>query len=175
MNPGCREVEVLVSLRAGGAELSAPEAARLDGHLEGCAACRRALDEGRELLELVRLPPPDAAESLVLKDLPSRALTELRRRERRRGLLRRTMALAGGMAVAAGVALALLSPAMFRGSLPPGPAGTGATVVAQAGWQEPDMDSLWTESAVVDEVSGSSSGSSMTDAVLTAYDAGDGY
>jgi len=174
VNPECREVEVLVSLRAGGAELSAPEGARLDRHLESCAGCRRSLEQARELLELVRLPPPDAAESLALADLPSRALAELRRRERRRGLARRVVAVAAGMAMAAGIVLALLSPALFRGSSPSGTGQSRQVVVGQAGWQEPDMDTLWSESAVLDDGSSSSASATMTDAVLAAYDAGDG-
>ncbi len=174
MNPECREFEVLVSLRAAGAgaELSAPDAARLDAHLALCASCRDALEQGRELLDLVRLPELDAAENLILADLPSRALSELRRRDRRRGLARRVLAAGAGVAVAAGLAIALLSPA-FRSSVHEGPVSK-PTVVAQAGWQEPDVDSLWNASAIVDYGSGSSSDSTMTDAVLAAYDAGAG-
>jgi anti-sigma factor RsiW len=174
VNPDCRELEVLVSLRAGGAELSEPEAARLERHLESCGACRRALEEGRELLDLVRLPAPEAGEGLAMADLPSRTLAALRRTERRRGLARRAVAVAAGMAVAAGVALALLSPALFRGGPPAGAGRSGQAVVAQAGWQEPDMDVLWTESAVVDYASGSSASASMTDGLLAAVDAGNG-
>jgi hypothetical protein len=37
------------------------------------------------------------------------------------------------------------------------------------------MDALWNASAIVDYGSGSSTDSSMTDAVLAAYDAGAGY
>jgi anti-sigma factor RsiW len=174
VNPECQELEVLVSLRASGAELSAPEAARLERHLESCAACRRTLEEGRELLDLVRLPAPEAGEGLAMADLPSRTLATLRRTERRRGLARRVVAVAAGMAVAAGVALALLSPALFRSGPPAGAARSGQAVVAQASWQEPDMDTLWSESAVVDYTSSSSASSSMTDGLLAAVDAGDG-
>ena len=175
MKPECQEIEVLVALRAGGAELSAAEAARLDRHLEGCAGCRRALEESREVLDLVRLPAPDPAEGLVLADLPSRTLAELRRRERRRGLARRVVAAAAGMAVAAGVALALLSPALLRGGSPAATGPAGTVVVAQASWHEPDMDALWKETALVEDDQGSSSGTTMTEALLSAYDAGDGY
>lgn len=175
MNPECHEVEVLVSLRAAGAggELSPAEAGRLDAHLERCPACRQALERGRELMDLVRLPAPDAAEDLALADLPARALAELRRRDRRRGLARRVMAAAAGMAVAAGLVLALLSPALFRGRGPelPGLASPAATQVA---WEEPDMDALWNASAIVEYGSASSTDATMTDAVLAAYDAGDG-
>ncbi len=174
MNPGCREFEVLVSLRAAGAgpELSAPDAARLDAHLTLCAPCRQALEQGRELLDLVRLSEPDATENLILGDLPSRTLAELRRRDRRRGLARRVLAAGAGIAIAAGLAIALLSPA-WRPSVHEAP-GSKPVVVAQAGWQEPDVDALWNASAVVDYGSGSSSDTTMTDAALAAYDAGAG-
>lgn len=175
MTPECRQVEVLVSLRAAGAgaELSAAEAVRLDAHLTLCADCRGALEQGRELLDLVRLPEPDPAENLVLKDLPSRALSELRRRDRRRGLARRVVAAAGGIAVAAGLAIALLSPA-FKGNVREVP-DSAAPSATQVAWQEPDMDALWNASAIVDYGSGSSSDTTMADAVLAAYDAGAGY
>jgi len=174
VNAECRELEVLVSLRAAGAELAAPDAARLDAHLERCPACRSALERSRELLDLVRLPAPDASENLVLADLPSRALAELRRRDRRRGLARRVVAAAAGMAVAAGVALALLSPAL-RGRAPELAAAGRPPKATQVAWQEPDMDALWKASAIVDYGTGSSADSSVTDAVLAAYDAGAGY
>ncbi len=174
MNPECREFEVLVSVRAAGAgaELAAPDAARLDAHLMLCPSCRAALEQGRELLDLVRLPEPDPAENLVLADLPSRALSELRRRDRRRGLARRVLAAGAGIAIAAGLVIALLSPA-FKPSLHDRP-GSTPPVVAQAAWQEPDVDALWNASAVVDYGSGSSTDTTMTDAVLAAYDAGAG-
>ncbi len=173
MKPECRDLEVLLSLRATGAELSAGEGARLDAHLTACPACRASLEGSREVLDLVRLPAPSPAEGMALADLPSRTLAELRRRDRRRGLVRRVVAAGAGIAIAAGVALALLSPALFRVA-PPGSQGRTHPVVAQAEWQEPDMDALWSESAVVDDASSSSTSSTMTDAVLAAYDAGDG-
>jgi anti-sigma factor RsiW len=173
MKPECRELEELLSMRATGAELSAGEAARLDAHLAACPACRASLDASREVLDLVRLPAPQPAEALALADLPSRTLAELRRRDRRRGLWRRTAAAAAGLLLAAGFALALLSPAVFRGHGPEVP-GAAPPVVAQAQWQEPDMDTLWSESAIVDWGSGSADEATMTDAVLAAYDAGAG-
>ncbi len=174
MNPGCREFEVLVSLRAAGAgpELSAPDAARLDAHLTLCAPCRQALEQGRELLDLVRLPEPDATENRIVGDLPSRTLAELRRRDRRRGLARRVLAAGAGIAIAAGLAIALLSPVLRPGGHEV-PGSTGP-VVAEASWQEPDMDALWSTSAVVDSGSGSPADTTMTDAALAAYDAGAG-
>lgn len=176
MNAECREIEVLLSLRAAGAgaELSGPDAARLDVHLQRCPACRDELERSRKLLELVRLPTPDASEGLALADLPSRALIELRRRDRRRGMARRVVAAAAGMAVAAGLVFALLSPAMFGGRVTE-LAGSTSGAAEQVAWEEPDMDALWNESAILDFSSASSGGGTVTDAaVLAAYDAGAG-
>jgi hypothetical protein len=82
-------------------------------------------------------------------------------------------AAAGGIAVAAGLAIALLSPA-WRSGVREVP-GSTAPAAAQVAWQEPDMDALWNESAIVDYGTGSSADATMTDAVLAAYDAGAGY
>jgi anti-sigma factor RsiW len=165
MTDACREVEVLLSLGAAGA-LEGADAARLEAHLQGCPACRAERDQLVELLGLARLPPPGAEESAMLADLSSPMLQALRRRERRGMVLRR--ALAGG-AVAAAVALALLAPALLRSrgpSLQPAVAG-GAVQVASAAWEEPDMTTLWNESAVLDYGSGSSDGGLFTEAAYT--------
>lgn len=168
MKPECGELEVLVSLRATGAELSAADGARLDRHLEGCPECRAELSRSEELLDLVRLPAVTPAEARALDELPSRALAELRRRDRRSGIVRRVSAVAGGLALAAALAGALLAPAVMRSRSPVSPAP--APVATQvASWQEPDVDSLWTESAVLDE--SSSDDSSLADAALSALDA----
>ena len=175
MNSGCREVEVLLALSAAdaGAELSEEDSLRLDRHLESCAACRAELARTRELIGLVRLPPVDAAESLVLADLPVRALAALHGRDRRRGLMRRVAAGLAGMAVAAALVLALLAPALFRTEAPDTHPASLAT--ATASWEVPDMDSLWSESAVLDDSSNSSRDTTaMTDVMLAAYDAGNG-
>jgi len=179
VSSGCREVEVPLALRAAdaGAELPEEDALRLDRHLECCPACRAELARTRELIGLVRLPPADAAESLVFADLPARTLAALQGRDRRRGLARRVVAGFAGMAIAAGLAVALLAPALFRTGAPESrPAGlVSAAGTGAAGWEVPDMDTLWSESAVLDDSSnGARDTTAMTDAVLAAYDAGDG-
>ena len=166
MTDACRELEVLLSLSAAGA-LEGADAARLEAHLEGCPACRAEREKLAELLGLARLPPPGAEEAALLSDLPSPMLRELRRRERRGQLLRR--ALAGG-AVAAAVALAILAPALLRSrgpTLPP--AAVASTSAAAPTWEEPDVTTLWDESAMVDYGS-SSSDAGTADAVYAAYD-----
>jgi anti-sigma factor RsiW len=173
VNTACRELEVLISLRAASDELPLADAARLDAHLAGCPACAEELERSREVLDLARLPPPGAAESLAMADLTSRTLAVLRRRDRRRSIAWRVLASAAGLAVAATVVIALLSPAVIRYRTPR--FGTGAVATAtQAAWEEPDMDALWTESAVLDYATDSSDGGSSSDAVLAAYDAGAG-
>jgi hypothetical protein len=167
----CRELLVLRSLGAAGA-LEGDDAARLAVHLEQCPTCRAAERRERELLDLVRLPAPGAAEALAVADLPARALTALRRRERRHNLARRFGVGTGVAAVAAAALLVLLGPALFRTRTP----DAGAAQVAQAGWQVPDADALWTESEIVDfmPTSAQSGEDGLTDAALAAYDAGAG-
>ncbi len=112
----CRDLELLVSLRASGAPdaLDAAEAARLDAHLAACAACRTELDASAAALRLARLPPPTDAERRAVRDLPVRTLDALRRKDRRRGLARRALVVAAGVAVAAGLAFAVVAPALFE-------------------------------------------------------------
>ncbi|HYD43040.1 MAG TPA: zf-HC2 domain-containing protein [Anaeromyxobacter sp.] len=165
MKPECRDLEVLRSLAAAGA-LDGDEAARLAAHLAGCPACRAAEQADRALLDLVKLPPPGPAEALATADLPARALAALRARGRRRHALLR-FGTAGGVALAVAAAvLLLLAPVLFRDRAPEPPA------VAQAGWQEPDVDALWTESAVLElSDDAASTGDTWGDDALAAYDA----
>ena len=167
MNRNCRELEVLRAAAAAG-ELSGGEAATLNAHLAACAECRAASARDRDLVDLIRLPPAGAAESLVLADLPARTLSALKRRERRRGVFRRYLA---GAAVAAAMVAALLAPVYLRNHpqrvAPPAPA-------PQVAWQEPDLDTIWTESAVIDSGSRFSASNTLSDVVLDAYDEGTG-
>lgn len=175
MNAECRELEVLLSLHAAGAagELEPAEAAALERHLEGCPGCREALERSRAVLGMARLPAPEPGETLALADLPVRALSALRRRDRRRRLVRGIAAGLAGMAVAAALVLALLAPALFRSRTPADAAGVELASARAATWEVPDMDTLWSESAVLDDGSASSQ-DGWTDAVLAAYDAGAG-
>jgi anti-sigma factor RsiW len=170
VTPACREIEVLLSLAAAGA-LEGAEAARVDAHLEGCPACRAEKDSLGSLLDLARLPPPSAAESLVLADLPARTLRDLRHRQRRGLVARRTLT---GAAVAAAAVLALLAPALLRSHGPVLEARPAAEVASAATWEEPDMTALWNASAVLDVSSSDADDGSLSDAVLAAYDVGDG-
>jgi anti-sigma factor RsiW len=173
MTAVCSALEPLLSLHASGA-LEPEEAARLDTHLEGCPACRADLAAARELLGLVRLPAPTAAETLVLADLPSRTLGDLRRRERRRGLGRRLLV---GWAVAAAVLLALTAPAFLRTRAPqltPAELQGAAAVTTAAAWEEPDPSALWDDAGLIDVFSSSSQDGSVDDAALFAYDDGSG-
>jgi predicted anti-sigma-YlaC factor YlaD len=172
MTPECKELEVLRSLHAAGADaLSAAEAARVAAHLEGCPACREAERQEAELLGLVRLPEPAPAEAAALAELPARALRELRRRERRFTWLRRVGAGAGIAAAAAAVIAMLLLPALRQHPGLPEVPGAGAAaaeptqVAAGAAFDEDDLDAA-------DD--GTSTSSTMSDAVLAAYDAGVG-
>jgi anti-sigma factor RsiW len=148
----CPEFDLLVSLHATNA-LSAEEAARLDAHLATCDACRAELDAVDEALSLARLPAPTAAEHRALAGLAERTIEAAHRSNRQRGLVRRV---AFSVAVAASVAFAVVVP--LRGARhAPAPDATAPAaqreVVAQnetAGWQEPDLDTLWAESDVVD-------------------------
>ncbi len=177
----CREFELLVSLRASGAPdaLDGPEAARLDAHLAACPACRAELDASSAALSLARLPPPSEAERRAVRDLPARTLAALRGRDRDRGLGRRALVGFAGVAVAAGLAVAVVAPALFRKpqgvpisfveSQPADPSQDGES------WQGPDLDMLWSDAQVVDfdgssSSAGSSDGDTSTDAALAALD-----
>jgi len=167
VNRECRELQALRAAAAAG-DLSGEEAARLEGHLLACAECREALSRDRELVDLVRLPPIGAAEGLVLGDLPGRTLAALKRRDRRRGLFRRYLS---GVAVAAALVAALLTPVYLRNRSPgiaPAPPST------EVAWQEPDLDALWRDSAVIESSTGSISSATLSDVVLDAYDEGTG-
>jgi predicted anti-sigma-YlaC factor YlaD len=179
VNPDCRDLERLVSLRASRAPdaLDAADAARLDAHLAGCAACRAELEASATALSLAALPPPSEAERRAVRELPAGALAALRRKDRRRGVAKRALVGVAGVAVAAGLAMAVVAPALFR---PQGVQVTFAeTQDAQQGgddaWQ-PDMDTLWADAQVVElDGNGSSAqsdgeASTSTDAALAALD-----
>ncbi len=141
----CREIEVLLSLRATGA-LEPEEASRVEAHLAGCPACRSEAEVEATALELAKLPPPSAAEERAMRDLTGRTLEALRRGERRRFVGRR---LVGGIAVAAAAGLALLAPAALRRTTTTVPEAPPAAV--QASWEVPDVDTLWADAGVLDE------------------------
>jgi hypothetical protein len=139
MTMPCRENELLLSLRAAGA-LEPDEAARLEGHLVLCPRCRAEADDLAAALDLAKLPPASEAERRVYADLPGRTLAELRRTARVRSIAKR---IAVGFAAAAAAAAVVLAPAILRRDAR-APAG------AEAAWQQPDLDTIWSDASVVD-------------------------
>lgn len=165
MTAECRELEVALSLRAAGA-LDAAEGARLDAHLAECPACRAEAARTAELLDLARLPPPTLAEHRALGDLPVRVAASMRPEVATLSApsgLRNARRLAAGLLVAAGIAAIAIAPVMVRRQRPPAaangevsetvsapaaaPGGEGAQ--GESAWQEPDLDTLWQDAAVV--------------------------
>ena len=174
----CRDLEILLSLRASGAPdaLDAADAARLDAHLETCAACRAELEASATALSLASLPPPSDAERRALRDLPALTLASLRRRDRRRGVARRALVAVAGIAVAAGLAMAIVAPALFKKGegVPVTFAPSEETESGEGTAWQPDLDTLWADAQVVALDAGSASaqsdGDSSTDAALAALD-----
>jgi anti-sigma factor RsiW len=162
----CRDHELLVSLAAAGA-LAPDEATQLEAHLAGCPACRAELEASAKALGLARMPPASRAEQRLMAELPERMIEEVRRGDRRRGLGRR---FAIGAAVAAVFAVALLVPARFglHDGVDPRPpqeiaTNAGQTELASAAtagstWQEPDLDTVWQETDLVDFAADSDTG-----------------
>jgi anti-sigma factor RsiW len=151
--PGpCRENELLLSLRAAGA-LDADEAARLEGHLVLCPACRAEADAVQAALGLAKLPPVSESERRVFADVGDRTRASLRRSSRVRSIAKRAAAV---LMTAAAAAAVVLAPAVLRHG-PRAPAG------AEEAWQ-PDLDTFWSDASVIDL--DSTTGSDVTDAVL---------
>jgi anti-sigma factor RsiW len=166
VNPECKDLEVLLSLRAAGA-LEPAEAARVEAHLAGCAACRADLAAAEAALRIATLPPPSEAERRATATLAQGALAELRRREARAASWKRAIA---GFAAAAALALVVVAPAVLgrRPVVPPAPTTAGAAATDEAdAWQAPDLDTLWSDADVLD-LSGSAS-ASASDAADTSY------
>jgi anti-sigma factor RsiW len=161
----CKDLELLVSLRAAGA-LDAAEAARLDAHLETCAACRAEAAADAEALALAALPPPSDEERRALADLPARTLGALRAAERRRGL--GTRIVAGLAAAAAAVALVLAPAVLHKEPAAPAPEADAETVVAA--WDGPDLDALWEDAQVLDLEASALPGGDDADAAWAAGD-----
>ena len=129
----------LLSGRAAG-ELPAAEAARLDAHLAGCAACRAEGEALATVLSMAALPPPTDAERTALTGLPE----AIRMEQRRASLHRRSpLRLAGALLAVAAAAAFLVAPAFTRRPLQPTPAEVAA---ADQGWEGPDPDELWAAS-----------------------------
>ena len=122
-----------------------------------------------ELLDLARLPPPTLAEHRALSDLSVRVAAAMKPEVapvRAGSGLRSARRLAAGILVASGIAAVAIVPLVVRRQRPP-PAATEEVETASApasapaaegkpgesGWQEPDLDTLWQDAAVVSLVS----------------------
>jgi anti-sigma factor RsiW len=164
----CSDFDVLITLRATG-DLSPDEAKRLALHLAACPRCQAEAEADAAALRQVRLPPPDDAERRATASLARGTLAELRRRDRRAAWWKRT---AVGISVAAAVAVAVLAPALLghRASAPPptmvAAADTAAT--STSSW-EPDLDTVWNDTAILDD-DASASASETTDAAVASLD-----
>jgi anti-sigma factor RsiW len=168
----CSDFDVLITLRATG-DLSPDEAKRLELHLAACPRCRAEAEADAAVLRQVRLPPPTDAERRANASLARGTLAELRRRDRRAAWWKRT---AVGISVAAAVGVAVLAPALLghRVSSPP-PAvvavadGTAAAAATSTASWEPDLDTVWNDTAILDE-DASASASESTDAAVASLD-----
>jgi predicted anti-sigma-YlaC factor YlaD len=140
----CRDYDVLLSLRAAGA-LDGDEAARLDAHLPGCAACRAGLDGYAGALALARLPAVSETERAAASGLAVAVVAESARRVRRRHRLGGL--LFTGLSAAAVIAAVVVGPSLLRGPAPP---AEDPALLADAGWQEPDLDEIWETTNVID-------------------------
>ena len=151
----CQELAPLLSLRATGA-LAPDEAARVEAHLHACAACRAEAAAEEDALNLAKLPPPSELERRATATLASDALARLRRTDARAAAWKR-----GGAAFAAAAALLLvvMAPAVLRKGPSSVVSGEGGERAVAASWEAPDLDTLWSDSDVLD-VSGASAASS---------------
>jgi anti-sigma factor RsiW len=160
----CTEYAPLIVDRAAG-DLAADDAARLDAHLETCAACRAEAAAHADVLALARLPEPSAEERAALAGFADRALATVRGADRRRSAVRRSALVFA--AVAATVAF-LLAPAAFRDRRPPAVSAPGAD------WEAPDATALWDDAGAVVGASAAASSSSTEetwgDVALAAFD-----
>jgi anti-sigma factor RsiW len=119
-------------------------AARLDAHLATCAACRAEAAALEEVLALVALPPPSAADRRALDGLsetlrPAPPPTAWRRSwSSFRGGAMALAAAAAALLVILGYPLLSSSPAPDRGALASAQPSTEA-------WREPDAADGWAE------------------------------
>lgn len=154
----CTDLDLLLPLHATGA-LEPAEASRVEDHLAACASCRAEAARDAEVLSLAKLPPPSEAERRAVADVPRRAIAAMQRADRRRASWKRASV---GFAVAAVALLAVLAPVLLQRP-------THLPATTQVAWQEPDLDTVWDDSGVLD-LSGAVASDDEADAVLAAVD-----
>jgi anti-sigma factor RsiW len=152
VNPACKDLEVLLSLRAAGA-LEPAEAARVEAHLAACPACRAEAAADADVLRLATLPPTSEADRRATATLAKDALAAFRRREAFVASWKRA---AAGFAAAAALALVVVAPAVLgKKQLPPQISSAAGAAATAESWEAPDLDTLWSDADVLD-VSGAS-------------------
>jgi anti-sigma factor RsiW len=164
----CNDFELHLTLRATG-DLAPEEAARLELHLAACEACRAEAERDAAVLRAVRLPPLSDAERRATAGLARETLAELHRREGRAASWKRA---AAAFAAAAAVLVAVTAPALLgkRPDYPPAGAVAGdQAAVSAAAWEEPDLDSVWSDTAILDEEATVTS-ADASDAALASLD-----
>ncbi|NTX04357.1 MULTISPECIES: zf-HC2 domain-containing protein [unclassified Myxococcus] len=159
----CPDQEARVDLHAAGA-LEASETVALLHHLESCAGCREAFAASVEVLSLLTLPAPTAAEKHAQEALPQRALDTWKRERMSQALRRRTVG--SLVAAAAAVAVMVLVPGIPRPwdwNTPPEPqelpseeraveARALADFEAWAGLEPLEASSEWEDEEALDDV-----------------------
>jgi anti-sigma factor RsiW len=167
----CQDLAVLITLRATG-DLDDEEAKRLELHLAACASCRAEADRDAAVLRQVRLPGPSDAERRATAHLARSTFAELHRREGRASSWKRA---AAGFLAAAAVLVAVLAPALVgRRAISPAPGlpaveGAGAATSTAASSWEPDLDTVWGDTAILDDDT-SASASEASDAAVASLD-----
>jgi anti-sigma factor RsiW len=166
----CKDFDHLLPLHAAGV-LEPDEASRVEAHLAECAGCRAEAAADAAVLSLAKLAPPTEAEQRAVADVPRRALAALHRADGRRARWKRSLV---GIAAAAAALLAVLSPAVLQreARLPRDAAALMTAAEAEAAWEEPDLDTLWDDSGLLDLDASGTAATSLdeTDAALVAVD-----
>jgi anti-sigma factor RsiW len=164
----CQEFDVLLTLRATG-DLEPEEAARLEVHLAACPRCRAEADADAAALRKLRLPGPDDAERRATARLARDTLAALHREDGRAAAWKR---FAVAFVAAAAVVLAILAPALLAPRTPVSPARLVAAdasgdAASTSSW-EPDLDTVWGDTAILDDGSASASGFATDTTVASA-------
>lgn len=170
----CQDLDVLLTLRATG-DLDEEESRRLELHLAACARCRAEAERDAAVLRRVRLPGPTDAERRATATLARGTLAELHRREGRAVSWKRA---AVAVVAVAAILLAVLAPALFGRRVVVHPAavatraganGAAAAVASATSTWEPDLDTVWNDTAILDD-DATSAASYATEAAVASLD-----